>query len=76
MTITNTEIVSQEIQRDDKIKLVFIHHLSNGTALGPIVEYRPSEENIEYYLVLSKILYEASINREAPAEAPPESEYE
>lgn len=75
VTVDSSEIISQEIVRDNKKRLIFIHNVSDKTVLGPFVEHRngdDDEQAIQDFLASSRASYEQSLNQPPPD---PEEEF-
>lgn len=68
ITVDSSNIILQDTSRGEKIRLIFTHTLSDARVMGPYVEHRFEEEDLEVFLSNSRVLFEASLNQEIPSE--------
>lgn len=69
VTVDSSNVISEEIVRDNKKRLIFTHSVSDGSTLGPFIEHRNEDDNqeaINSFLSASRASYEASLNQETP----------
>lgn len=69
VTVDSTTIISEEIVRDNKKRLIFTHLVSDGSVLGPFVEHRDGDDDetaINSFLSASRTSYEQVLNQPPP----------